>query len=376
MTSVSQIIRDGLHIARRLSSTSDKSVSPAEAAILGQLHVEQATEIARLRGLLAGRISEYAAGEEMKRLVEENAALRVCATPEAGGMVSRAAVHVPQWLIVAWYDAAAQLLQECDDWLKLKHGDHPSAAGLNFGETERRREIARLLFLDLAWLSGRSELDCAPERVAGIQLPAAAQGQEGAVPVAQEPVAFGLGQYCVDTGEYNGSPAVFIAPARFPGEVGASAKREGRPLNALVPGERVLTFPTLDQAKRVADALCNAHPPAPVEAGLADLIERLEKGVVASGMHEDNSTELYLVDDATDTMAEAAAALRAQSAPVGETVAERDQACSRCGYFFNATAPCKCGQCRPFVAPVGGTATCKECGCSDCDPDGVGHYRG
>lgn len=43
---------------------------------------------------------------------------------------------------------------------------------------------------------------------------------------------------------------------------------------------------------------------------VADLIERLEYGVCPSGIHEDNQTELFLVDDANDTMAEAAATIR------------------------------------------------------------------
>ena len=84
------------------------------------------------------------------------------ATPEGD------AISIPRNLLSVWYDAAGELLQECDDWLKLKHGNHPSAAGLNFGETERRRELARLLFLDLAWLSGGSDLDAAPDRVASL----------------------------------------------------------------------------------------------------------------------------------------------------------------------------------------------------------------
>lgn len=149
---------------------------------------------------------------------------------------------------------------------------------------------------------------------------------------AQEPVAFGLGRYCVDTGEYNGVSAVFIAPAKFPGEVGASAKREGRPLDALVPGERVLTFPTLDQAKRVADALCNAHPatPAPVEAGLIEAAQwarnRLE--IIADESWRGDGRDLKrsiigVFADFDEALARCgstvSAALRAQSAPIGQT---------------------------------------------------------
>ncbi|WP_112312426.1 hypothetical protein [Pseudogemmobacter bohemicus] len=94
-------------------------------------------------------------------------------TPE-GGLIS-----IPRSLLSVWYAASGELLQECDDWLKLKRGNHPSAAGLQFGETERRREIGRLLFLDLAWLSGGSELDRAPDRLLA-SLPAPqAQGEGG-----------------------------------------------------------------------------------------------------------------------------------------------------------------------------------------------------
>ncbi|SEB78496.1 hypothetical protein [Rhodobacter sp. 24-YEA-8] len=102
-------------------------------------------------------------------------------TPE-GDLIS-----IPRALISVWYDAAGELLQECDDWLKLKRGNHPSAEGLNFGETERRREIGRLLFLDLAWLSGGSELDQAPARLAS--LPASQAQGEAALRRAEEKAA-------------------------------------------------------------------------------------------------------------------------------------------------------------------------------------------
>lgn len=81
-------------------------------------------------------------------------------------MIRRGDALIPHSLITIWYDAAHEFLQECDDWLKLKRQNHPSAAGLNFTVTAQRREIARLLFLDLAWLSGGSELEQAPDRIA------------------------------------------------------------------------------------------------------------------------------------------------------------------------------------------------------------------
>lgn len=77
-------------------------------------------------------------------------------------------------------------------------------------------------------------------------------------PAADERVlAFGKGDKVVKTGRYGGVPAVFIAHAKWPGEIGADASRERQPNDALLPGEIVLTFPTDEQAAFVADALCN-----------------------------------------------------------------------------------------------------------------------
>ena len=76
-------------------------------------------------------------------------------------------------------------------------------------------------------------------------------------------LTFGTGALVIDTGSYGGKPAVFVSPAKYPGEVGASAKRENHPLDSLVDGDTVMTFPTDAQAKIVADALCNALTPAP-----------------------------------------------------------------------------------------------------------------
>lgn len=66
---------------------------------------------------------------------------------------------------------------------------------------------------------------------------------------------FGKGERVVDTGTVGGVPAVFIAPAKMPGEVGASAARENIPLDRLIDCEIVLTFPTDEQARKVADAI-------------------------------------------------------------------------------------------------------------------------
>jgi hypothetical protein len=48
-----------------------------------------------------------------------------------------------------------------------------------------------------------------------------------------------------------------------------------------------------------------------LSAETEDLIEALTDGVKACGLHEDNDTELFLIEDANDTMADAATALRA-----------------------------------------------------------------
>lgn len=67
-------------------------------------------------------------------------------------------------------------------------------------------------------------------------------------------LAFGTGALVIDTGRYAGAPAVFVWPAKAQGEVGARAADVEYPPTS---GEVVLTFPTDEQARRVADALCN-----------------------------------------------------------------------------------------------------------------------
>jgi hypothetical protein len=90
---------------------------------------------------------------------------------------------------------------------------------------------------------------------------------------------FGNGKYIVDVGEYHGIPAVFIAGAAMPGKVGASAAREGHPLDKLQPNERVLTFPTTRQAKAVRDALVNLAAVEAAEA-LRPTQELIEAGIL------------------------------------------------------------------------------------------------
>ena len=69
---------------------------------------------------------------------------------------------------------------------------------------------------------------------------------------------FGHGRLVVDTGTYHKRPAVFICAVDAPGEVGTSAKALNHDKESLQPGEMVLTFPTVEQAKSVADDLVGA----------------------------------------------------------------------------------------------------------------------
>ncbi|MEC5291561.1 MULTISPECIES: hypothetical protein [unclassified Aurantimonas] len=72
-----------------------------------------------------------------------------------------------------------------------------------------------------------------------------------------------------------------------------------------------------------AYAMKTAVRAAALEASaIADLIERLRNGVVEVGLHEDSCTELYDVEDANETMVDAAIALAAREAQVsaGEEV--------------------------------------------------------
>jgi hypothetical protein len=63
---------------------------------------------------------------------------------------------------------------------------------------------------------------------------------------------------------------------------------------------------------------------------LADLLEQLDRGVPALGLHEDNSTELFDIDAANDTMAEAAKTLRtATPAPEWQGMAKAPEAIIR-----------------------------------------------
>jgi hypothetical protein len=76
---------------------------------------------------------------------------------------------------------------------------------------------------------------------------------------------FGKGEFVVAAGHYGKKPAVFIAPVQNGSGVVGESSRGKEPIGAphLLPGERVLTFPTEQQAIAVSDALCNQDTTPP-----------------------------------------------------------------------------------------------------------------
>ena len=68
---------------------------------------------------------------------------------------------------------------------------------------------------------------------------------------------FGNGNVIVQVGAYGDKPAVFITPAEPPGVAGELAPpTTGEDKHRMLPGERVMTFPTEAQAHDVAEKLC------------------------------------------------------------------------------------------------------------------------
>ncbi|MFA5186957.1 MAG: hypothetical protein WC551_10795 [Patescibacteria group bacterium] len=74
-------------------------------------------------------------------------------------------------------------------------------------------------------------------------------------------VKFGTGNLVVDTGTVADMPAVIVEATDTPGSVGSSAQHLNLPKDRVGDGSLVLTFPTAEQARRVADALVNAPQP-------------------------------------------------------------------------------------------------------------------
>lgn len=69
-------------------------------------------------------------------------------------------------------------------------------------------------------------------------------------------IHFGKGALVVQTGKQDGIPAVFIKRAKDAGTVGETVPSwEDYPLDALVEGQVVLTFPTEAQMQSVANSL-------------------------------------------------------------------------------------------------------------------------
>ncbi len=72
-------------------------------------------------------------------------------------------------------------------------------------------------------------------------------------------IKFGSGDKAVAHGFYGGEPAVFIEDSDLIGVVGSFIEPQPD-LNTLKNGATILIFPTIEQAKLVADALCNNKP--------------------------------------------------------------------------------------------------------------------
>ncbi len=62
---------------------------------------------------------------------------------------------------------------------------------------------------------------------------------------------------------------------------------------------------------------------------IAETVARLREGVLSCGMHEDNSTELFLIDDANDEMWTAADLLQSLAAENAALKAEAEAAAAR-----------------------------------------------
>lgn len=121
-------------------------------------------------------------------------------------------------------------------------------------------------------------------------------------------IGFGRGEVVVHTGHHGGEPCVYLAPAKYPGVVGESSARENMPLDRMVEGESVLTFPTMEQAKRVADALCNVAQRGQVREGWRRVLKRalpfLDED--ASKYEDDGNNEPLDVADAIRELLDAA----------------------------------------------------------------------
>lgn len=93
---------------------------------------------------------------------------------------------------------------------------------------------------------------------------------------------FGHGKWVVDTGHHYGVPSVFIGPSPEPGPIGELAKPDHQlPNGRLKEREFFLTFPTDEQARRVADALVGATPtPQPASGEHLEVVAWIRSGAL------------------------------------------------------------------------------------------------
>lgn len=83
-------------------------------------------------------------------------------------------------------------------------------------------------------------------------------------------IELGRGAFVINNGTYGDRPAVFLAPAKEPGPIGASAAREGHARDELQPDETVLVFETAAGASVLLEEISKVVPavagPVTVEA--------------------------------------------------------------------------------------------------------------
>lgn len=103
---------------------------------------------------------------------------------------------------------------------------------------------------------------------------------------------FGQGTLVVDTGTFGDKLAVFIAPVDHSGEVGASAEHLGHPPDTLLAGEQVLTFPSMEQAQTVADALVGSISGGRSKSD-SEVRMEIKQGKTQRGFRVDEFVDLY-----------------------------------------------------------------------------------
>jgi len=176
---------------------------------------------------------------------------------------------------IAALDAAIAAMKQSGDWVLVPRkltepmiqafGDAPSdydrAPGIAacLGSHDRRRpDRGKPMSRPIDITKSSAKWPTADASVSGpMQNDAALTASPQAAPEGGVKMTFGEGLVLVFTGTCDGQPAVLLYEAPQPGTVGASAPSDGLPDVALYS----LTFPTKEQAQRVADALVNAASP-------------------------------------------------------------------------------------------------------------------